>query len=88
MFFVPVFFNQCENFIGVVFEDGLPPYFLRYTINSVALEFVPTALFENPMIKREEEKKAKIKKIEDTKHNLMEKDPYHPNFYKPKTKKE
>ena len=52
--------NQCDTFLGVVFEDGLPPYFLRYSINSAVLEFKHAPLFEDPKPKLDEAIRLKL----------------------------
>jgi len=43
---------QCQSHLGVVYFDGPPPSFLRFSINSSLLRFEPLKEFEDPNIRR------------------------------------
>ena len=76
--------NKCKAFLGVVFEDGPPPFFLRFAMNSAALQFRNSALFENPKIKREKIEALKEANKIKNKMLTLKREPYHVD--KPKKK--
>ena len=47
---------QCKSHIGVVYFDGPPPSFMRYSINSSLLKYEALKEFEDPNLRRKEEK--------------------------------
>ena len=51
------YINKCNSFLGLLFTDGLPPYFTRFAINSVSIQFVEKEFYEDPNFKIEQRKK-------------------------------
>ena len=64
--------------MGLVFNDGLPPFFTRYAVNSASVRFVDKEWFEDPNIQRNLRKKeAELEELASkvTLKNKMEFDP-------------
>lgn len=67
--------NKCRSFLGLVFEDGLPPHFLRYAINSAALTFKPAQLFEDPKGLLEAKRRVRVGRRLKHKRDVLEREP-------------
>ena len=52
----------CDSFVGKVYFDGPPPTFIRYSINSCALNLKVKEFNKDPYAARIEKKKSKIPK--------------------------
>ena len=74
--------SSCKGFLGVVYKDGLPPHHLRFTINSVALDFIDRPYFENPNFIRNRKKAEKASKKKTTRMTLMNRQPFIPEELK------
>ncbi|CAD8149303.1 unnamed protein product [Paramecium octaurelia] len=62
----------CDSFVGKVSFDGPPPTFIKYSINSAALNFKLKPFQEDPYfrkIARKEQQAQRSKKVE---HNYLE----------------
>ena len=40
--------SHCESHLGFIYDDGPPPFFKRFMINSVSLKFVEKPWFQIP----------------------------------------
>ena len=70
--------KKCKSFLGLLFTDGLPPYFTRFAINSVSVRFVEKEWYQDPNIERNIKKKeAELAAVaaKKTLKNKMEFDP-------------
>ena len=78
---VLMYVNKCNSFLGVVYGDGLPPYFTRFSINSAAVEFVHKEWFEDPNLVRMRQKEEQERVAELEKRNLLDKDDFDEQEY-------
>ena len=74
---------KCNSFLGVVFNDGKPPHFLRFNINSASVNFIEKEWFPDPNIKKRE-LEAINKEIEEKEkpenYNIEERDSFEKDY--------
>jgi peptide-methionine (R)-S-oxide reductase len=63
---------SCKCQIGKVYFHGPPPTFIKYQINSAALNFVLKPFFDDPVAIQERKKDAYIKRSTQGVRNFIE----------------